>query len=41
MLSKWGGRERRWCGVLKREKEDVEYGEGVETTVDGLTVFIE
>jgi len=27
--------------MLKREKEDVEYGEGVETTVDGLTVFIE
>lgn len=37
MLNKWNGREKRWCGMLKAEKEDVEYGEGVETIVHGLS----
>ena len=35
MLKKWGRRERRWCRMLKREKEGVEYGKGVETIVNG------
>ena len=33
VLNKWGGRDIRWCGMLKGENEGVENGESVETIV--------
>ena len=35
MLNKWGGRKRRWSGMLKGENKGVENEEGVETIVHG------